>query len=178
MIGNDLVSLERLDQRKSGNLRFLQKIFTKREQDHIQNSKNPELLLWQFWCAKESAYKSHQRIFQLDRKLNPLDFEVDISNFKVFIDNSEYQIHFKQVEGFMYSETISSSEKFKTVFYKGKRISSAEIPKSIGLKSDFKIIKNRLGIPSILHKTTLKKFPISISHEKGMSSFLFPLINY
>ncbi|MCM4156814.1 4'-phosphopantetheinyl transferase superfamily protein [Gramella sp. AN32] len=179
MIGNDLVSLERLDQKKAGNPRFLQKIFTPREQEIIQISENPDLQLWQFWSAKESAYKAHQRKFQLARKFNPLDFAVDPNNFTVKIGDSVYPVIVQKIKSFIYSKTVFTSiQKFQTFFSEGNKIPSEDIIELIGLTADFQIVKNHLGIPSLHQKSSSREYPISISHEGKFSSFLIPLINY
>jgi len=58
IVGNDIVDLEEsLPSRKSQDTRFLNRVFTANEQSLILSSDNPELQLWLFWAAKETAYK-------------------------------------------------------------------------------------------------------------------------
>lgn len=62
MIGNDIVDLIQADadsnwQRKG----YLQKIFSKEEQEMILTAANPSLLVWLLWSMKESVYKIHSR---------------------------------------------------------------------------------------------------------------------
>jgi phosphopantetheinyl transferase (holo-ACP synthase) len=58
MIGNDVVDLELA--RKESNWQrkgFLDKIFTKNEQQFILNSDNPSEMVWNLWSRKEATYK-------------------------------------------------------------------------------------------------------------------------
>lgn len=66
MIGNDVIDLA-LAQKESNWKRkgFLDKIFTAKEQSHILNSENPELMVWNLWSRKEAAYKIHNRETQI-----------------------------------------------------------------------------------------------------------------
>lgn len=75
MIGNDVVDLE-LAKTESNWLRkgFLDKIFTKNEQNLIQNSKNLEITVWNLWSRKEATYKIWNRESGI-RKYNPIQFE-------------------------------------------------------------------------------------------------------
>ncbi|MBU0505643.1 4'-phosphopantetheinyl transferase superfamily protein [bacterium] len=62
-IGNDIVDLH-LDQckDKSKDLRFLNRVFAEKEIKQIQESKNPDRILWSFWAAKETAYKVAKKL--------------------------------------------------------------------------------------------------------------------
>jgi len=75
MIGNDIVDLA-LAQEESNWKRkgFLDKIFTKKEQLLILNSKNPEVMVWNLWSRKEAAYKIYNRQKQI-RGYFPLQLE-------------------------------------------------------------------------------------------------------
>ena len=58
MIGNDLVDLELAQQENNWKRpRFLQKIFTREEQDFLATAPNKEIAVWLLWSRKESAYK-------------------------------------------------------------------------------------------------------------------------
>lgn len=57
-MGNDIVDLSTAGTRgKSRDTRFLKRVFTAAEQQSIRAAENPDLVLWTFWAAKESAYK-------------------------------------------------------------------------------------------------------------------------
>ncbi|HEU6450356.1 MAG TPA: 4'-phosphopantetheinyl transferase superfamily protein [Gemmatimonadaceae bacterium] len=65
MIGNDLVDLRAREAAgKSGDARFVKRVFTAREAELIAASSSPDIALWLLWAAKEAAYK-------VARKLSP-----------------------------------------------------------------------------------------------------------
>ncbi|WP_051286101.1 4'-phosphopantetheinyl transferase family protein [Salinimicrobium terrae] len=81
MIGNDVVDLK-LAERESNWRRkgFLKKVFSPTEQAYITTSTDQDRLVWLLWSMKEAAYKAHQRMFDLPRRLNWLAQECRISN--------------------------------------------------------------------------------------------------
>jgi hypothetical protein len=61
-VGNDIVDLREPDNcGKSGDDRFLGRVFTPEERDRIVTAACPDKLLWAFWAAKEAAYKAVSR---------------------------------------------------------------------------------------------------------------------
>ena len=61
-VGNDIVDLKEPDNcGKSGDNRFLGRVFTPEERDRIVGAACPDKLLWAFWAAKEAAYKAVSR---------------------------------------------------------------------------------------------------------------------
>ena len=62
MIGNDIVDLA-LAKKESNwkRNRFLDKIFTTKEQVLIVDAENPEIMVWNLWSRKEAAYKIYNR---------------------------------------------------------------------------------------------------------------------
>jgi hypothetical protein len=61
-LGNDVVDLEASENRgKSGDRRFLDRVFSAREQRLIGTAELPDVLLWALWAAKEAAYKAVSR---------------------------------------------------------------------------------------------------------------------
>ena len=58
-VGNDVVDLKEPDNRgKSGDDRFLARVFTAEEREQIAQAAAPDTLLWSLWAAKEAAYKA------------------------------------------------------------------------------------------------------------------------
>ena len=58
-VGNDVVDLKAVGNvGKSGDTRFMRRVFTPDEQQAIYRSAHPDKLLWAFWAAKETAYKA------------------------------------------------------------------------------------------------------------------------
>jgi phosphopantetheinyl transferase (holo-ACP synthase) len=61
-VGNDVVDLAAPDNLgKSGDGRFLGRVFTAEERALIAGAARPDALLWAFWAAKEAAYKAVSR---------------------------------------------------------------------------------------------------------------------
>ncbi len=79
MIGNDVVDLElarqQSDWRRKG---FLDKVFSRAEQELITTSNIPDVMLWLLWSMKEAAYKAHQRRYNLPRRLNWLSHKCEL----------------------------------------------------------------------------------------------------
>lgn len=64
-IGNDIVDLtDPGNIGKSGDKRFLQRVFTPPERECIAAAGDPDTMMWALWSAKETAYK-------VVRKMNP-----------------------------------------------------------------------------------------------------------
>ncbi|GAA4820731.1 4'-phosphopantetheinyl transferase [Marinicella pacifica] len=61
MIGNDIVDYQ-FDKKKYLNHRWLQRILTPLEQQHVLTATRPNRYLWSLWAAKEASYKALQRI--------------------------------------------------------------------------------------------------------------------
>ena len=61
-VGNDVVDLAAPGNLgKSGDCRFLGRVFTAEERALIAGAARPDTLLWAFWTAKEAAYKAISR---------------------------------------------------------------------------------------------------------------------
>lgn len=60
---------------------FMDKVFVPEEQHAIEEAIiDKDVLVWVFWSMKEAAYKAHQRIYDLPRRLNWLDFRCSVQN--------------------------------------------------------------------------------------------------
>lgn len=80
MLGNDIVDME--DGRnlnRSGQKRFLDKLFTPSEQHLISASDMPDHMIWVLWSIKESAYKVINRSTGI-RSYAPLSYKVQLSS--------------------------------------------------------------------------------------------------
>lgn len=61
-VGNDIVDLGDPENRgKSGDRRFVERVFTAGEQRRIAAAVRPDALLWALWAAREAAYKAFSR---------------------------------------------------------------------------------------------------------------------
>ena len=156
MIGNDIVDLD-LAQKESNWKRkgFLDKIFTKNEQLMISNAKNPEVMVWNLWSRKESAYKIYNRKTQV-RGYFPLqiecfDLEILDGNIfgKVVINNCDY-----------FSKTEITDQFVNTI-----AVEKFEDLDKIKTLENRKIIKKNNGIPSYFEKGNKISKPVSISNH-------------
>lgn len=65
-MGNDIVDLtDSVNIGKSGDNRFLQRVFTPPEREVIAAGSDPDVILWALWAAKETAYKIVSKFIQL-----------------------------------------------------------------------------------------------------------------
>ena len=118
MIGNDVVDLE-LAKTESNWLRkgFLDKIFTKNEQNLIQNSKNLEITVWNLWSRKEATYKIWNRESGI-RKYNPIQFEcfdLDLEIGKVIYNSIVYYTKTEISKDLIYTIAVSNLDNFLNI---------------------------------------------------------------
>lgn len=63
LLGNDIIDLNEAGIKgKSSNVRFVNRVFCEEEKAAISFSQNPDLTLWMFWAAKETAFKIVSKI--------------------------------------------------------------------------------------------------------------------
>ena len=152
MIGNDIVDLALA--RKASNWkrnRFLNKIFTVKEQLLISASDNPEIMVWNLWSRKEAAYKIFNRETGI-RGFFPLKLECFYENATLGTVYIKEKIYFTQstIENdSIYTIAVVEKEHFKKI----KSIDSAA-----------EIFKKN-GIPFIIDSNSKIEKPISISHH-------------
>lgn len=152
MIGNDIVDLALA--RKASNWkrnRFLNKIFTVKEQLLISASENPEIMVWNLWSRKEAAYKIYNRETGI-RGFFPLQLECFYENATLGTVYIKGKIYFTQstIENdSIYTIAVVEKEHFKKI----KSIDSAT-----------EIFKKN-GIPFIIDSNSKIEKPISISHH-------------
>lgn len=184
MIGNDIIDLNvSLANKRAEKPRFLSKIFSQDEILMIRESKNPELLLWQFWSMKEAAYKAHHRKFDLPRKLNPLSYNCSLhsdgSSGIVKIGTEIYITKTRITSEYIHSSVNSGKNIRKIYFnqsYSGRDLIQ-NIASELGLNNTFiSIVKDSNGIPSLLLKKDNKILPFSLSHHGNFTAFIIPLI--
>jgi len=80
VIGNDIVDLNLAKTQSNWQRKgFLNKIFTKKEQEFIKNANDSFKMVWLLWSMKESAYKIYNR--QLGKRFfAPKKFECNINS--------------------------------------------------------------------------------------------------
>ena len=181
MIGNDIVDLEVARKNsKSANSRFLKKVFSEEEIEIIQNSDDPELVLWQLWSMKEAAYKAHQRNFGFPKILNPIKYQCRPEEEVVQIDKAVYHIATSITSEYLHSYT--PSEDFHIKFLQNQENLETEIAQSISeanLLEPGQIIyyKNAKHLPVYRLQNSSEALPISLSHHGKFAAIIFPLIN-
>lgn len=189
MTGNDIVDLN-IAQVYHGDRRqrFLDKIFTSREQEII-NSGGSEI--WLLWAMKEAVYKAHHRRFDLHRSFDPKKIEVNmINSSKISVEaRGLYDGHTYWGNGDLTSEYVhinASCDPLEPVISEVHSSASAVrnrlkllISEKLGLNlCDISIVKNQNFIPQLTYKYRLLDIPFSISHHGEFAAFSFQLINY
>ncbi len=138
MIGNDIVDLQLAKTQSNWQRpKFIEKIFSKNEQDFIRQSPNPELEVWKLWSRKEAAYKIYNRETGI-RGFFPWKLECSTVEFcdgkfvgTVSIDGKIYFTETLVNDDFVYTIAADSIELFGNI---------------ISVNKDQKIIKIR-GLP-------------------------------
>lgn len=189
MIGNDVVDLVVAFQNSRwNNPRFQNKIFSEKEKQFISKSGNPQFIIWLFWSMKEAAYKANQRIFYIERKLNPLHFQCELlqetqkeaSGIVSAGENRYFSFSFFDVEKI---HTIATtSEALKKVNYHLETTSSAEIKQQflqhfsafLNLeKEELHLNYNQHDVPEILYKSEPIDTAFSFSSHGRFSAYAF-----
>jgi phosphopantetheinyl transferase (holo-ACP synthase) len=147
MVGNDIVDL--VEANKTSNWkhpRFQSKLFTELEQDLINNSDNPFVMIWRLWSMKEAAYKlftqnNGRRFFNtkgFECSLENTFGTVKFKNFKCFVES-------KVTSNFIISEAKTIQENFKSKIVSlssnSPKLQSKELKQSL-----FEHMANTLGL--------------------------------
>jgi len=190
LIGNDIIDLDIPISPNWNNPRYLNKIYTPTEQIVIFNAVEPKIFLQLFWTLKEAAYKAHQRLFNLPRTYNPLDFQC-----KIISEDKENLQGIVRVNSYTYytqsritSLTIhSSATSRKTQSTSIKVFEDENILKdklfgeySLLLKepkTNFRIKKNYHDIPELFSNNVNTNQVFSLSHHGKFAAFAIALMN-
>ena len=116
MIGNDIVYMKDADNlNRSGQKRFLDKIFTPSEQRLISKSDLPDYMIWALWSIKESAYKVLNK-FTGVRLYSPLSYEIQLNSVLLknkLKETSSGMIKCEQISDVEFLESSVSVSEFK-----------------------------------------------------------------
>lgn len=152
MIGNDIVDLQVAKVESNWKRpRFIQKIFTEKEQNFIKNALNPELEIWKMWSRKEAAYKIYNRETGI-RGYFP--WKLECSTEEDLFANSDCFVTINTKKYF--TKTYVNEDCVYTIAVRDKLI----FHKIRAINQEDKIIKIN-GLPYIENSTT----PVSISHH-------------
>ena len=186
MIGNDVVDLKKARTQSNWQRNgFLNKVFTKKEQQVIKNAKDSFTTVWLLWSMKESAYKIYSRQHNV-RFFAPKKFECDINNSQhvVKFNNTVYFTKSSITINTIYTvATLNINEFVASDFFKLKNDTYAfqnntsyerlkyEISNQLNIPiAKIKIEKDSNGIPHVNHE---KINSISISHHGVFGAYAF-----
>lgn len=154
MIGNDIIDLDLAKQESNWQRKgYLNKIMTTSEQELIQNSQNPNVMVWYLWSLKEAAYKIYNRQTQI-RGFIPLLLECKLLE-------SDGAYHLAQVHCGSHEYFTQSS--ITTTCIDTIAVSSKDDLKKVRTLESSTGIQKKNGIPFLEVHTVLK--PVSISHH-------------
>ncbi len=182
MIGNDIVDLKlAVVQSNWKRNRFLDKVFTKDEQEFILKSKTPFKMVWRLWTMKESAYKMY--VQQISKRFfNPKILHCKlISETKgiVAMNGERYETNSEVNNDFIYtiaslkndkktlSTTFELTNDSHSIQHKEsyeKLIEMVSKKRKLPVK-DIHIKKNKVGVPKLFLNSKELKTSFSISHH-------------
>jgi phosphopantetheinyl transferase (holo-ACP synthase) len=152
MIGNDIVDLDlALKESNWKRKRFLDKIFSSKEQQLILNSDNQDLMVWNLWSRKEASYKIYNRQTGI-RGFFPLRLECDycdINTGTVAIDDFVFYTQTEIAANYIYSIAVSEKDCFE----------------KIRILETTSIIEKENGIPFLSDAISNTRIPVSITHH-------------
>lgn len=192
MVGNDIIDLQAAKgQKEPTRDRFLNKVFSYKEQEIIRRSKNPEVQVWMLWAMKEAAYKAHQRRFKLPRTFDPKKLKCEIWEQHsgsaiggIFIGRFLYQSQLLINPEYIFctASTLKSDNICSTVFSALKCSKQELIFKYSALHNipdmEVKIVKDLHQVPHISINKNIKNHPFSLSHHGKFSAYSLALMNY
>ena len=142
-VGNDIVDLKETDNcGKSGDDRFLGRVFTPEERDLIVGAACPDKLLWAFWAAKEAAFKIVSRddpaACSTPRKyaiiLDPLELSATCLAGRAITPRGELALRITVTDDYVHALSAATKSDLDTVFQRVDRMDVGEDP---GVASDF-----------------------------------------
>ena len=192
MIGNDIVDLALAKAESNWKRpRFLDKIFTEKEQRYIHEYPRPDKMVWLLWSMKESAYKLQVQLYK-KRFYAPKKFACTVlklnekdSQGKVICDDftcftqSEISNQFvysisrlEKKEGYLSQTFLLNNSNLKTqheVVYSRAKMQFAELS---GESIDQIILKkNDHGIPCFYLKKDKLNIAVSMTHHGNYGAF-------
>ena len=183
MIGNDIIDLSFAKKESNWQRRgFLEKQFTKNEQQLILASNNPFVLVWKLWSMKEAAYKIYTQQNE-KRFFCPIKFECTLlSEMEGLVVFQNQFFYTSSIVTESYVFTIASLDNETKAF--SKLVAPKGIDKMIKNKLEdvtrlpsFEIEqkKSKNGAPNYYHNNLLLTRSCSISHHGnyGLFSLLY-----
>ncbi|WCO01768.1 4'-phosphopantetheinyl transferase family protein [Psychroserpens ponticola] len=185
MIGNDVVDLKQAAKDSNWKRpRFLDKVFTQKEQSIIFYSANKEQMVWLLWSMKEAAYKAFVREFKhcfFNPKLAECQLDLNNEGF-VSINDNTYYLKSTITSEYVHSIASNTNEKFpKADLFKlydnnlSDEVRSRLIHQVINGKdrdiNSINIKKTVLGVPNVFLGNQQIFEALSISHHGKYAAF-------
>jgi hypothetical protein len=179
MIGNDIVDLRQATKDSDWKRpRFLDKVFTKKEQSVIFSSENMHQTVWLLWSMKEAAYKAYVREFE-NVFFNPkrIQCQLGINNEgTAHIDDAIYYLKSRMTPEYVYSVASTGNDKcletdIFTLFSENQSEAvRTELITQISLSLDcdlssVQIIKTELGVPNLFLNEQQVFQALSMTHH-------------
>ena len=184
MIGNDIVDIA--EAKKDSNWqrsRFLDKLFTSKEQQLVHQSKNSFLKVWRLWSMKEAAYKLYIQLYP-GRFYNPKSFECVISQKSGIVKFQDFccYVETKITSNYIISEARlhRQSMSSEVILFDSKMLKNqSQILKSKLLHrisqeyhipiTDLSVSKSEYGVPSVAYNQ--KHINLSLTHHGNYGAF-------
>ena len=178
MVGNDIVDLK--EARKSSNWqrpRFLNKLFTFKEQQLIHKSKNPFNMVWRLWSMKEAAYKLYTQKYP-SRFYNPKGFECELQDENGTVKFKDFECLIKTTITSNYILSEARFEEFEmtskvigfntnNIEFQSEDLKDALLDEFSNLyrvsKTDLTFEKSEFGIPTVVFNSD--RIQVSLSHH-------------
>tara|TARA_R110000868_G_scaffold97876_1_gene269286 strand:+ start:5498 stop:6076 length:579 start_codon:yes stop_codon:yes gene_type:complete len=188
MIGNDIVDLKtaalQSNWKRSG---FLDKVFTKEEQQFILNSEDESQMVWLLWSIKEAAYKIYVQKYGV-RFFNPKILRCDLASKNdglVCIDGNKYVTKSEITDDFI--NTLAYSEKTRSSINYNFKIENTSYKIRSNLTrqrlllsfsklkntpvNELRILKNEIGVPKLFYNNEEQNDSFSITHHGFYSAY-------
>ena len=185
MVGNDIVDIEEAIQASNWQRpRYLNKLFTVKEQLYVHNSLNQFLMVWRLWSMKEAAYKLYTQLHP-SRFYKPKQFECKIDNLKgtVIFQDFKCYVDTKITLNYIISEArldepkmTSDTVKFKNENRNAKsKFLKTELLKSVAKRYKtqaeiLQVVKNEFGVPTV--RFGLKEINISLTYHGNYGAYV------
>ena len=184
MIGNDIVDIATArSQSNWKHPRYLNKLFTSREQAYIHNSQDAFTAVWRLWTMKEAAYKLYTR-YNPGRFYNPRAFDCTIAGDggEVRFQDQNYYTQTRISAEYILSEARPEPDDFSSKviafrsedcseqgrFLKAEALEYLAYSRNIPLEN-LRVESCPFGIPKIIHNST--SIPVSFTHHGQYGAF-------
>ena len=171
MIGNDLVDLKQAASDSNWHRKgYLDKLYTKEEQDLILNAAVPSSMLWLLWTMKEASYKIVNRLTGI-RKYNPLSFTCSLIPESMkgtgYVSYAQYKffIHSDISDHLIHSAAVSAEKDFEGLHLYYSENTADYIQKFNNSFPHYHLQRSAAGLPEMTSLHTGKRHAISISHH-------------